>query len=63
MKYISSAGLAVLNKMAHVFRQREGDLRLARLADTIQNVVDLLGFSKVIRVFADLDEAVQSFEE
>ena len=62
LDYISSAGLGVLQKMVREFRGRGGDIRLARVSDKIGNVIKLLGFSKVIRVFGGLDEAVSSYK-
>ena len=62
LEYISSAGLGVLKKMSREFRDKKGDIRLAALTPKIKNVVDLLGFSQVIKVFPAPDEAVSSFE-
>ena len=62
LEYVSSAGLGVLKKMMREFRGKRGDLRLAQLPPKIENVVSLLGFSQVIRVFGKTDEAVQSFK-
>jgi anti-sigma B factor antagonist len=63
LEYVSSAGLGVLKKMSRDFRAREGDLRLSSLPPKISNVVELLGFSQVIRVFEDLSGALDSFKE
>ena len=62
LDYISSAGLGVLKKMVREFRGKGGDIRLARVSDKIDNVMKLLGFSKVIKVFGGLDEAVSSYK-
>jgi anti-anti-sigma factor len=62
LEYISSAGLGVLKKMVREFRGKGGDIRLAALSDKIDNVMNLLGFSQVIRVFDGLDEAVESYK-
>jgi anti-anti-sigma factor len=62
LEYISSAGLGVLKKMVREFRGKGGDIRLARLSDKIDNVMNLLGFSQVIRVYGGIDEAVQSYK-
>ncbi len=61
LDYISSAGLAVLKKMTHEARQGGGDIRLAALSDKTNNIVNLLGFSKIIQVFGTVDEATSSF--
>ena len=62
LEYISSAGLGVLKKMVREFRGKGGDIRLARLSDKIDNVMNLLGFSQVIRVYGAVDDAVQSYK-
>jgi len=61
LAYISSAGLGVLNKMTKVFREADGDVRLAALPAKIKSIVDLLGFSQVIQVHGTVDDAVASF--
>ena len=62
LDYISSAGLGVLKKMVREFRGKGGDIRLARVSDKIDNVMKLLGFSKVFKVFGGIDEAVSSYK-
>ncbi len=61
LAYMSSAGLGVLKKMVKEIRGTGGDIRLAALSDKIHNIIELLGFSKIIQVFPTLDEAVASF--
>lgn len=61
LDYISSAGLGVLKRMVKEIRANGGDIRLAALSEKIHNIVNLLGFSKIIQVFATVDEAVASF--
>lgn len=61
LSYMSSAGLGVLKKMVKEIRTSGGDIRLAQLSDKIHNIVNLLGFSKIIQVFPNLDEAASSF--
>jgi anti-sigma B factor antagonist len=62
LDYMSSAGLGVLKKYVHDFRERGGDLRIARVPEKIDNIIKLLGFSKVFKIFAKLDEAVSSYK-
>ncbi len=62
LEYMSSAGLGVLKKYVHDFRERGGDVRIARVPEKIDNIIKLLGFSKVFKIFAKLDEAVSSFK-
>ena len=61
LDYISSAGLGVLKKMVKEVRTTGGDIRVAALSEKIHNIVNLLGFSKIIQVFGGVDEAVQSY--
>jgi anti-anti-sigma factor len=61
LDYISSAGLGVLKRMVKEIRTGGGDIRLAALSEKIHNIVNLLGFSKIIQVFGSVDEAVASY--
>jgi len=61
LDYVSSAGLSVLRRMARELRQNGGDLRLSGLSEKISNIVNVLGFSKVIQVFESLEDAVASY--
>jgi len=62
LEYISSAGLGVLKQMRKEFKEAGGDLYLAAVPGKIDNILNLLGFSKIIRVFPTNDEAVASFQ-
>ena len=59
--YTSSAGLRVLLATLKHTRSRGGDLRLAGLHPEVRKVLDLSGFTGILRVFATVDEAVASF--
>jgi anti-sigma B factor antagonist len=61
LEYMSSAGLGVLKKYVHDFRGAGGDIRIARVPEKIGNIIKLLGFSKVFKIFTSLDDAVSSF--
>jgi anti-anti-sigma factor len=61
LAYVSSAGLGVLKRMVKEVRADGGDIRLAALSEKIRNVMNLLGFSKIIQVFSTVDEAVDSY--
>lgn len=63
LSYISSAGLGILKQMVRAFRDDGGDIRLAAPSPKIDNILKLLGFAKIIRCFATVDEAVSSFQE
>jgi anti-anti-sigma factor len=59
--YTSSAGLRVLLATVKTARSRGGDLRLAGPNPEVRKVLDLSGFSGILRVFATVDDAVASF--
>jgi anti-sigma B factor antagonist len=59
--YTSSAGLRALLETAKEARQRGGDLRLSAVQPDVRRVLDLAGFTHILKVFADTDEAVASY--
>ncbi len=61
VEYTSSAGLRALLETVKETRQRGGDLRLAAVQPDVWRVLDLAGFTGILKVFADIDEAVASF--
>ena len=59
--YTSSAGLRVLLATLKQTRSRGGDLRLAGPNPEVRKVLDLSGFTGILRVFDTVDDAVASF--
>lgn len=59
--YTSSAGLRVLLATVKEARGGGGDLRLAAPRTDVLRVLDLSGFTGILKVFPDLDAAVASF--
>jgi anti-sigma B factor antagonist len=59
--YTSSAGLRVLLATVKEARARGGDLRLAGPRPEVRNVLELSGFTGILRVFDTVDDAVASF--
>jgi anti-sigma B factor antagonist len=59
--YTSSAGLRVLLGTVKQARSRGGDLRLAGPRPEVRNVLELSGFTGILKVFATVEEAVTSF--
>ena len=59
--YTSSAGLRVLLATLKQTRSRGGDLRLAAPRPEVSKVLDLSGFTGILRVFPTVDDAVRSF--
>jgi anti-anti-sigma factor len=62
LDYTSSAGLRVLLNCAKEARSRGGDLRLAGVQPNVRKVLDLSGFTSILKSFQDVDSAVASFK-
>ena len=59
--YTSSAGLRALLEALKETRQQGGDLRLAAVQPDVLRVLELSGFTGILKVFPAVDEAVKSF--
>ena len=59
--YTSSAGLRALLETVKETRQRGGDLRLASVQPDVRRVLDLAGFTSILKLFPDVEDAVASF--
>jgi anti-sigma B factor antagonist len=62
LDYVGSAGLGALIGFAKRAREHNGDVRLLNVPDRIYKIIELLGFTKVIRVHNTEEDAVASFE-
>ena len=61
LEYISSAGLRVLLATAKKLSASGGDLKICSLNSTVQEVFDISGFSSILTVSVNQDEALASF--
>jgi anti-anti-sigma factor len=61
VEYTSSAGLRALLATLKLARQRGGDLRLAAVQPAVFRVLELSGFTTILKLFPDVDAAVKSF--
>lgn len=59
--YTSSAGLRVLLAAVKETRAKGGDFYLAGIQPDVQKVLNLSGFTSIIKTFSDADEAVKTF--
>ena len=59
--YTSSAGLRVLLGAIKETRAQSGDIRLTGVQPDVQKVLNLSGFTNILKIFDDLDAAVASF--
>ena len=59
--YTSSAGLRALLGALKEARQHGGDFRLAGVRPAVFRVLELSGFTSILKYFPDVNEAVASF--
>jgi len=59
--FLSSAGLRVLLLAVKATRSRGGDFRLIGVGQDVRHVLELSGFSRILRCFEDLDQALESY--
>lgn len=59
--YTSSAGLRALLATVKETRRHGGDLRLAGVAPNVLKVLELSGFTTILKLYADVDAAIDSF--
>jgi anti-anti-sigma factor len=61
LDYTSSAGLRALLGTVKRARSRGGDLRLAAVRSPVLKVLDLAGFTGILKLYDDVPAAVGSF--
>lgn len=59
--YTSSAGLRVLLGAVKETRSQGGDLRLAAIQPDVKKVLDLSGFTSILKHYADRQSAIGSY--
>ena len=60
--YIDSSGLGMLVKAATDMRDSGGDLRLAHLNPSIEDVIKITNLNKVFKIYEDTEAAIKSYE-
>jgi anti-anti-sigma factor len=60
--YISSSGLRVLLTARRQARERGGDVVLCSLSPNVRDVLNMVGFTVLFRIFGTLEDAKQSAE-
>jgi anti-sigma B factor antagonist len=61
VEYTSSAGLRALLATVKQARSQGGDLRLASVNPAVRRVLEMSGFTSVLRLYEDVDSAVASY--
>lgn len=63
LEYTSSAGLRALLAGVKECRRQGGDLRLAAATGAVRKVLDLAGFTGILRIYPNLEAAVSSYAD
>ncbi len=63
VEFISSAGLRVLLATLKEARRQGGDLRLAATQKNVDKVLTISGFTRIIKNYKNVDEAIKSYSE
>ncbi|MFC1501810.1 anti-sigma factor antagonist [bacterium] len=61
--YISSAGWGIFISEIKGIREREGDLKLARMIPDVYEVFELLEFNYILKAFDQIEDAVRDFDK
>jgi len=61
LSYLASAGLGAIMGAIEDIRAGGGDIRLTELNETVLNILEILGFHHLYRIFPSEMEAVMSF--
>ena len=61
VKYTSSAGLRALLAVLRDARRGGGDLRLAAVDAPVLKILELSGFTAILKLYDDVDGAVASY--
>jgi anti-anti-sigma factor len=61
LEYTSSAGLRALLGAVKEARQQGGDLRLAAAQPGVEKLLNLSGFTSILKIFPEVDAAVASY--
>src|SRR6266852_4813049 len=58
LEYVGSAGLGALIGFAKQAREHKGDLKLLNVPERIVKIIELLGFTKVLKLYTNEQEAL-----
>jgi anti-sigma B factor antagonist len=62
VEYTSSAGLRAILATVKQARVRGGDLRLAGATPAVRKVLDLSGFTSILKIYDEVDAALASYD-
>jgi len=61
LTYINTAGLSIIADTYKKSTQNRGALKILRAGDAIKELLDVVRFTKIIDIYEDEEEAVNSF--
>ena len=59
--YTCSAGLRMLLRLVKETREQNGDIRLAAIQPDVLKVLDMSGFSGILKIFDTIESALKSY--
>ena len=61
LEFIDSVGLGALVTCLKRVRQRQGEIKLCRMSNSVQNLFHMVKLERVFQIFDSLDAALASF--
>jgi len=61
LDYISSAGLGLLLGIHRLISQKQGGLKIANMSESLHDIFEVLGFTRIIGICSDTEAALKSF--
>jgi anti-sigma B factor antagonist len=62
LTYVASAGIGVMNAVLKAAAAKSGELKLASVTKDILDTMELMYFTKKVKIYGTVEEAVQSFK-
>ncbi len=61
LSYVASAGIGTLNAVLKVATSKNGELVLSNVQKDIKDTMELMYFTKKVKIFSSTEEAIQNF--
>jgi anti-sigma B factor antagonist len=61
VSFIDSSGLGCIVSVLRQFRQKDGDIKLACITDSIRPLIEIVRLHRVFDIYDSAEEAVRSF--
>lgn len=62
LTYVASAGIGVMNAILKSASAKSGELKLASVNKDIRDTMELMYFTKKVKIYGSVEEAVQNFD-